>query len=333
MRHHAEPPVVFGAGLGYRDVEFKAFGVPRGGLGARFEERLVAVRRLRADRARGDLLPVAVADHRARHAGRVGRADLPDRVPSCVLRAGRLPDAGTRKTNIQKPVEPEPRHDVMLTIGFADGVVPLPIVADSRLSTPPTAPEVRSELSGSVADRPKRPQQKTGDPQQAVDAGLKALGLAYMIQKLFAGSITEKVNAFRELPAGQEIGLYYATAEIALPFADNLVEGGASVVERLVGKHKGDIQAKFAQFAGQEQVANAMGMLENLIKPLDEYVNKAKQYAGPVTDKIKHYLPSAMNVADSATGMAAAGVDLMPVWSFLGGRLAAEACLLRARNG
>jgi hypothetical protein len=171
------------------------------------------------------------------------------------------------------------------------------------------------------------------DPQQAVDAGLKALGLAYMIQKLFAGSITEKVNAFRELPAGQEIGLYYATAEIALPFADNLVEGGASVVERLVGKHKGDIQAKFAQFAGQEQVANAMGMLENLIKPLDEYVNKAKQYAGPVTDKIKHYLPSAMNVADSATGMAAAGVDLMPVWSFLGGRLAAEACLLRARNG
>ena len=30
--------LVFGAGIGYRDVEFKAFGVPRGGLGARFEE-------------------------------------------------------------------------------------------------------------------------------------------------------------------------------------------------------------------------------------------------------------------------------------------------------
>src|SRR6202046_3722948 len=38
--------LVFGAGIGYRDVEFKAFGVPRGGLGARFEERLIAVRRL-----------------------------------------------------------------------------------------------------------------------------------------------------------------------------------------------------------------------------------------------------------------------------------------------
>jgi alkanesulfonate monooxygenase SsuD/methylene tetrahydromethanopterin reductase-like flavin-dependent oxidoreductase (luciferase family) len=38
--------LVFGAGIGYRDVEFKAFGVPRGGLGARFEERLIAIRRL-----------------------------------------------------------------------------------------------------------------------------------------------------------------------------------------------------------------------------------------------------------------------------------------------
>src|SRR5580658_4588275 len=38
--------LVFGAGIGYRDVEFKAFGIPRGQLGARFEESLIAIRRL-----------------------------------------------------------------------------------------------------------------------------------------------------------------------------------------------------------------------------------------------------------------------------------------------
>ncbi len=38
--------LVFGCGIGYRDVEFKAFGVPRAGLGQRFEECLEAVRRL-----------------------------------------------------------------------------------------------------------------------------------------------------------------------------------------------------------------------------------------------------------------------------------------------
>ncbi len=38
--------LVFGCGIGYRDVEFKAFGVPRQGLGRRFEECLEAVQRL-----------------------------------------------------------------------------------------------------------------------------------------------------------------------------------------------------------------------------------------------------------------------------------------------
>src|SRR3954468_11347885 len=38
--------LVFGCGIGYREVEFKAFGVPRAGLGRRFEESLEAVRRL-----------------------------------------------------------------------------------------------------------------------------------------------------------------------------------------------------------------------------------------------------------------------------------------------
>jgi alkanesulfonate monooxygenase SsuD/methylene tetrahydromethanopterin reductase-like flavin-dependent oxidoreductase (luciferase family) len=38
--------LVFGCGIGYRDVEFKAFGVSRAGLGRRFEECLEAVKRL-----------------------------------------------------------------------------------------------------------------------------------------------------------------------------------------------------------------------------------------------------------------------------------------------
>ena len=38
--------VILGVGLGYRDVEFKAFGVPRTQRARRFEANLVAVRRL-----------------------------------------------------------------------------------------------------------------------------------------------------------------------------------------------------------------------------------------------------------------------------------------------
>src|ERR1700693_1540235 len=38
--------IILGVGLGYRDVEFKAFGVPRTQRARRFEANLVAVRRL-----------------------------------------------------------------------------------------------------------------------------------------------------------------------------------------------------------------------------------------------------------------------------------------------
>lgn len=38
--------MIFGCALGYRDVEFKGFGVPKGGGVARFEENLEAIKRL-----------------------------------------------------------------------------------------------------------------------------------------------------------------------------------------------------------------------------------------------------------------------------------------------
>src|SRR5258708_24149594 len=41
--------IILGVGLGYRDVQFKAFGVPRAQRARRFEANLVAIRRLWTD--------------------------------------------------------------------------------------------------------------------------------------------------------------------------------------------------------------------------------------------------------------------------------------------
>ncbi len=41
--------IILGVGLGYRDVEFKAFGVPRAERARRFEDNLIALRRLRTE--------------------------------------------------------------------------------------------------------------------------------------------------------------------------------------------------------------------------------------------------------------------------------------------
>jgi alkanesulfonate monooxygenase SsuD/methylene tetrahydromethanopterin reductase-like flavin-dependent oxidoreductase (luciferase family) len=42
--------LVFGCGIGYRDIEFPAFGLTQKQAAAHFEERLLAVKRLSIDR-------------------------------------------------------------------------------------------------------------------------------------------------------------------------------------------------------------------------------------------------------------------------------------------
>jgi len=174
------------------------------------------------------------------------------------------------------------------------------------------------------------------DPEQATDAGLKAVALAFMIYKMFPGGIGEKISMFREIPAGNEMGVYYAVAEIALPFTDNLAEAGGNVISKLINSTKGGVDSKVSTVLGGDALSQASGVLGQFTGPLGQYVDQAKGHTGTIMEKIKQYMPSAstvMNVADSATGAAAAGVDLMPVWRFLGARLVAEAAVLRAMKG
>ncbi len=167
------------------------------------------------------------------------------------------------------------------------------------------------------------------DPQQAADAALKGLAMAYMIYKLFPGSIKEKVEQFLEIPAGKEMAIYYAAVEIALPFADNLVEGGAAAVNKLMDKFGGGVGDKFTSVFGGGALGDANKVMGEFAGPLGGFVDQAKGHGSAIMDKIKGYLPSAAtvaNVADSATGAIATGADLMPVWRFLGARMVAEAC-------
>ena len=174
------------------------------------------------------------------------------------------------------------------------------------------------------------------DPQQATDAAIKAAGLSYMIYKMFPGGIGEKIGLFKETRAGQELALYYAVAEIALPFTDNLAEAGGQLVSKLLNNQKGEMSSKFSSVVGADALGQATGVMDQFTAPLGEYVDRAKGHTGPIMEKVKAFIPSAataMNIADSATGAIASGVDMMPVWRFLGGRVVAEACALRAMKG
>ena len=171
------------------------------------------------------------------------------------------------------------------------------------------------------------------DPQQAADAAVKLLGISYMIAVLFPGGISEKVAAFLQTRAGKEIALYYASVEIALPFTDNLLEGGADLIDRILSAHQSEVEKRFSDFASGTPLADAQPILFQLKDQITSMLGQVKLYLDPLTQRLQAFVPQAMNVADSATGAASTAIDMMPAYRFLGARLAAEAAVLRASRG
>lgn len=183
---------------------------------------------------------------------------------------------------------------------------------------------------GLLFGRSNRERTFESDPQQATDAVLKAIGLAYMIHRLLPGSVDDKLAAFWRLKAGQEIATYYVVAELALPFADNLASGSGQLISRITSGSRDSVRERFDQFVGRDAFSHASSVLTRLRLPLGDYLDRASGHTGTVAERVKGLLPGAMNVFDSVSGAAATGIDLKPVWRFLGGRLVVEACAYRA---
>jgi hypothetical protein len=168
------------------------------------------------------------------------------------------------------------------------------------------------------------------DSEQAADAAVKLLGVSYMAFKLFPGAPADCASRLVSLPAGRETLLYYAAVEVGLPFADNLLQGGASVFSRLAGLASGEGATRFGKVMGAEAAGQSARVLQSLRRPVEEYLDVAKGYLDPVTQSLRGFVPSALGAADSVTGVAAGALDALPIWRFLGARLSAEACGLRA---
>jgi hypothetical protein len=168
------------------------------------------------------------------------------------------------------------------------------------------------------------------DKEQAGDAGVKLVGIGYMATKLFPGPPNDCAARFMALPAGQEILLYFAAVEVALPFADNLAEGATSIFTRLASLASGDGRARFGRVLGLESVTDSGRILQSFRAPLEQYLGLASRHVDPLTAGLRRFVPSALGAADSLTGLAAGTLDALPVWRFLGARLAAEAAASRA---
>ncbi|MFO0661140.1 MAG: hypothetical protein U0165_15100 [Polyangiaceae bacterium] len=171
------------------------------------------------------------------------------------------------------------------------------------------------------------------DSQQGVDAGLKLLGLSYIIYELFPGGLTDKVQLFYTAPAGQAIATFFASVEVALPFADNALTAGGGMVGDLWNRYGSTSASKLAGFAGAGQLQSAQGMVSSLLGPIDQAVKGVAPYARNMAESIRPHLPGAMGFVDAAAGMVGTAADALPIYRYLGARLAAESCVLVASRG
>lgn len=115
------------------------------------------------------------------------------------------------------------------------------------------------------------------DVRQRNDAVLKALGLAYMAWNAFPGGVTERAEAFRTTPAGQALLLYYASVEVALPFADNAAVAGGSFLQQLFDREGSGQVSRLAQMAGGRSLEGATSMLGAITGGIQRVVDHAAQ--------------------------------------------------------
>ncbi len=162
------------------------------------------------------------------------------------------------------------------------------------------------------------------DPAQAADAVLKGLGIALMVHRMFEGGPLEKVEAFRKTDAGMAMLFYYAALDVGLPFTDNVVQGGGTLLAQLWERFGAQETEKLAAVAGAEEAQAAVGLLQKLQGPIVTMVDLASKHLAPIAEAAVAQLPKALDVADKVAGVAATGADALPVYRYLGARLAAE---------
>ena len=170
------------------------------------------------------------------------------------------------------------------------------------------------------------------DPeQQREDGALKALGLALIAQALMPGKPGDCLARVGRLPAWQSLVGYYGAIEIAMPFQAAVRMQEGRFVQDLVEEQAEAMIGRLAQGVGAADIDAARAVLAQLAPRLDQVALEAASYVDLIAQNIQGFLPlKVASKGSSLAGIAAFGADALPMYRFLGARLAAEGCLFRA---
>ena len=169
------------------------------------------------------------------------------------------------------------------------------------------------------------------DGQQRTDAALKALGIAYFVARLVPGDDERRVRLMLALPAGRELIAYYAAIEVALPLGTHAKAADGRYVQDLVAQQGKSIGSKLLGVIGKQGMTDAFELLDELTVVMDAQSLSMVPHTAALADTLRSVLPPFIDTGSALQDLVAAGADALPVYRMLCARLAAEACLARAK--
>lgn len=164
------------------------------------------------------------------------------------------------------------------------------------------------------------------DPQQGVDAALKALGMAWAAHSVFDGDVAR----LPQTKSGRALLAWFAAADLVLPFADNAAEGGVALFTGVLDKYTPAAAEKLAALGGPS-TSDAVGALAMIREQVGTLAAQAVVVAGPVSEWAKSSLPGVLGIADKATGAVATVLDTLAAYRYLGTALVAELAVAHAK--
>lgn len=170
------------------------------------------------------------------------------------------------------------------------------------------------------------------DVQQRNDAVLKALAIAYLTWRAFPGSLADRARWLTHTPSGQALLNYYAAIEIGLPFADNALLAGGRLVDDLFDRYGALQLDRMGSLAEGRDMGGVSGMLGHLTGSIKQVIDQVTPYLATIALRAREFVPTALEVEDKVAGALATAADVLPVYRLLGGRLAAEAAVVRGRT-
>jgi hypothetical protein len=165
------------------------------------------------------------------------------------------------------------------------------------------------------------------DPQQALDAAVKLLGIAYAASKLHGG---DPRGILRSDP-GKALLAWYVAADVVLPFADNVAQVGIDAVVGAIESQLAAAEPKLAPAAGDE-AGSARKLLAEIREAVGSMAGQAATYANPLAQWLSERAPTLLGAADKVTGVAATAADALDAYRYIGSVYVAEVVLARARE-